>query len=222
MKLQHQRRIIILLVLTFTWGFGHPAASEETATPTPAKEKKTNPFADFSLGTEPISIRSRSLEFFYNEKRIVYQGPVVATKGDATLKSDLLTVFYEESEKNEASASKPAPENATAKATAAKETPTNTSSRGQRIKEIVAEGNVEITSENRRATSNKAIFNEKSRTVVLSGNAVLQEGANELHGQKVTVYIDEGRTVAEGGDEQVSMKIMPEQNEKKQKESRAR
>ena len=125
---------------------------------------------------DPIHIRSHDLEFFYEEKRIQYRGNVVVTQGDMTLKSDRLTVLYEDP------------------ASAASDTATQ-----QRLKHIVAEGSVEITSGGRRATSRKAIFNQKKRTVTLRGNAVLQEGPNRVKGDIVTVFLDENRSIVKGG-----------------------
>lgn len=194
------------------------SATEQTA-------KKTNPFGDLSLtsGQGPINIRSHKLEFFYNEKRIVYRGEVVATRGDGTLKSDELTVTYEDSPAEKAAA-QPAANTVTPPAanSAAQPAANTVTPRGQRIKEAVAEGNVEITSTDRRATCKKAVFNEASRTTVLSGDAVLREGGNEVRGQMVTVYMDEGRTVVErGSSPDVEMKIIQQhqENGKKEQES---
>ncbi len=138
---------------------------------------------------DPIHIRSHDLELFYGEKRIQYRGDVVVTQGDMTLKSDRLTVLYED----------PAP------------TVTNTSAQ-QRLKHIVAEGRVEITSGERRATSRKAVFNQKKRTVTLRGNAVLQEGPNQVKGDIVTVFLDENRSIVKGGkgERQVHMVLIPD------------
>ncbi len=138
---------------------------------------------------DPIHIRSHDLEFFYEEKRIQYRGNVVVTQGDMTLKSDRLTVLYED----------PAP------------TAANTTAQ-QRLKHLVAEGRVEITSGGRRATSRKAIFNQQKRTVTLRGNAVLQEGPNRVKGDIVTVFLDENRSIVKGGKgkRQAQMVLIPD------------
>lgn len=155
----------------------------EDAQPSPTDQTVQDSAATFadslSLTSrkDPIHIRSHDLEFFYEEKRIQYRGNVVVTQGDMTLKSDRLTVLYED----------PA---STAASDAAAQ---------QRLKHIVAEGRVEITSGGRRATSRKAIFNQKKRTVTLRGNAVLQEGPNRVKGDIVTVFLDENRSIVKGG-----------------------
>ncbi|NOT54267.1 MAG: hypothetical protein HOP18_06645 [Deltaproteobacteria bacterium] len=160
------------------WGERQVGAAESPA-------KQPSPFGalDFTSRKEPIHIRSHDLEFFYNQKRIIYRGSVVATQGDSTLKSSTLTVTYEDT----APTAAPAQTEGVAKTT-----------QGQKIKEIIAEDNVEITSTTRRATSNKAVFSDSTRTITLTGNATLRDEANEVTGQKVTIYIDEGRTTVEG------------------------
>src|SRR5207244_587882 len=94
---------------------------------------------------------------------------VVAIQGDVTVKSDLLTITYEEPT-TEDGAAPPQSESVTSR---------------QRLKEIVAEGNVEITTQDRRATGKKVVFNEANRTVVLSGNAVLRNVTIEVKGGEV-------------------------------------
>lgn len=149
---------------------------------------------DFTSRKEPIHIRSHDLEFFYNQKRIIYRGSVVATQGDSTLKSRTLTVMYEDVT--------PTP--------AAQGSGTANASKGQKIKEIIAEENVEITSATRQATCHKAVFSDAARTITLTGNASLRDEANEVTGQKVTIYVDEGRTTVEGDPKMI---LTPKQKE---------
>jgi lipopolysaccharide export system protein LptA len=156
---------------------------EVAAAESPTQQPSPFGTLDFTSRKEPIHIRSHDLEFFYNEKRIVYRGSVVATQGDSTLKSSTLTVTYED---------------ATPTPAAAQGGGTANTSKGQKIKEIIAEDNVEITSNTRQATCNKAIFSDASRTITLTGNAVLRDEANKVSGQKVTIYVDQGRTTVEG------------------------
>jgi lipopolysaccharide export system protein LptA len=175
------------------WGEQQVVAAESPA-------KQPSPFGalDFTSRKEPIHIRSHDLEFFYNQKRIIYRGSVVATQGDSTLKSSTLTVMYED----------------VAPAPATQEVGTANTSKGQKIKEIIAEENVEITSTTRRATCNKAVFSDAARTITLTGNAILRDEANEVTGQKVTIYVDEGRTTVEGDPKMV---LTPKQEDKRKK-----
>ena len=193
-----------LLLTALVCGLARPLAGEEKASNSgqPGQPGPGTSLIDslsFTSRREPIQIRSHDLEFLYNEKRIIYRGDVVATQGDVTVKSDLLTVTYEEPT-TEDGAAPPQSESVTSR---------------QRLKEIVAEGNVEIATQDRRATGKKVVFNEANRTVVLSGNAVLWEGANQVTGEQVTVFLDEKRSVVEGGggERRAEMVLIPQQQE---------
>jgi lipopolysaccharide export system protein LptA len=189
------------------WGEQQVAAAESPA-------KQPSPFGalDFTSRKEPIHIRSHDLEFFYNQKRIIYRGSVVATQGDSTLKSRILTVTYEDV--TPTPAAQGGGDAVTQGAGLVPSTPAAQggriaeTSKGQKIKEIIAEENVEITSTTRQATCNKAVFSDTARTITLTGNASLRDDANEVTGQKVTIYVDEGRTTVEGDP---SMILTPKQ-----------
>lgn len=215
MKKAYQPWRVLLLLLFFCSGrFAGIATAEETAT-RDGKQGANAPGSSLvdslSLTSQhaPIHISSRTLEFRYEEKRIIYRDEVVAVQGDVTMKSDLLTVTYEDVPPSTAKAPETTGEeaakqkkSATGEKTAAK----------QRLKEIVAEGRVEITSGDRRATGKKAVFNEAQRIVVLSGDAVMQEGGNQVTGERVTVYLDEKRSVVDGGggSRRAEMLLVPE------------
>lgn len=192
--------LLLLLASVLAW----PAAAEEKPGDMPAKAADKGLFDSLSLTSrrEPIHIRSRDLEFRYDEKRITYRGEVLVQQGDVTLKSDLLTVTYEEPTATKGGTAPTASATATAGATMR-----------QQLKEIIAEGNVEIVSGDRRATGKKAVFDETKRTVVLSGDAALQEGGNRVSGERVTVFLDEKRSVVEGGKERAQMVFLPQQQD---------
>jgi lipopolysaccharide export system protein LptA len=212
---------VLLLVLLFP-ASGQPAAGEAKVAATGQQEKTGSGTSlvdslSFTSRKEPIHIRSRDLEFRYNEKRVTYRGNVVVIQGETTLKSDTLTVTYEEPA-TEKDAAQPKIKNTASEKGAAQANVPNTSPQ-QQLKEIVAEGNVDITSGDRHATAKKAVFTQATQTVVLSGNAVLQEGENRVTGEKVTVYLDEKRTVVDGGEKksQVEMWVTPQQQEGEKK-----
>jgi len=93
----------------------------------------------------------------------------------------------------------------------------------KKLKEIVAVGNVKVVQLEKRATSQKATFDQDKNEVILDGEAVVREGANVIRGERITFYVDEERSVVEpakGG--RVSTSITPppkgEGEEKKPKE----
>jgi lipopolysaccharide export system protein LptA len=73
--------------------------------------------------------------------------------------------------------------------------------KSDRLKEVVAEGAVKLSKGTRWATAGRAVFDQNARTVVLSNDAVLHDGQNQVSGERVVVFLDEQRSVVEGGDE---------------------
>ncbi len=143
----------------------------------------------FSLSSrrEPIHIQADRLDFNYEAKKAVYTGKVVVIQGDTTLRSDQLTVTYEEGQG------------------------------GRRLKEVVAMGRVQIEQGERRAFGDQAVFDEKSRTVTLRGHAVLHEGPSRIEGEKIVVFLDEGRSQVVGGKGRVKAVLyLQQEDEEKQ------
>lgn len=142
------------------------------------------PFGDLAARNrnEPIAVRSDKLEFSYRERLLTYTGQVVVTQGDLTLKADVLKVTITEDAQR------------------------------QQLEQIVALGGVEITQGSRAASGGKAVFDQRHRTIELSDNAVLTEGPNKISGDRVIVYLDEERSVVEGGDKRVQALLFPGEN----------
>jgi lipopolysaccharide export system protein LptA len=80
----------------------------------------------------------------------------------------------------------------------------------KKLKEIIAIGNVKVVQLDRRATGQKATFDQDKNKVVLDGEAVVREGTNVIRGERITFYVDEERSVVEGGKgSRVSTSITP-------------
>ena len=78
-----------------------------------------------------------------------------------------------------------------------------------RVKEIVAEGNVRVSKGPRWATGGRAEFDQAKQTVVLSDDAVVHDGSNEVSGDRIVVYLNENRSVVEGGTGRVRAVLFP-------------
>jgi lipopolysaccharide export system protein LptA len=89
----------------------------------------------------------------------------------------------------------------------------------QKMKEIVAEGNVHITQGDRVATGSKSVFNDQAQTITLTGSpAVVKQGNNEVIGPRIIFFIEEDRAIAEGGGgDRIKATIFPEELKKKEK-----
>jgi lipopolysaccharide export system protein LptA len=85
----------------------------------------------------------------------------------------------------------------------------------KRLKEIMAIGNVKIVELDRRATGQKATFQQEENKVILDGEAVVREGENEIRGERVIFYVNEERSLVEGGKgSRVNTRITPPPREK--------
>ena len=86
----------------------------------------------------------------------------------------------------------------------------------KQMKQIIAEGKVNATQGNRLATGDKAIFDEKAKTITLTGNPVMRQGNSQVTGSRIIYYIEQDRAVAEGKDQvRVQVTIFPEELQKK-------
>jgi lipopolysaccharide export system protein LptA len=132
-------------------------------------------------------------------------------QGDVKLHSDNLTITLagdaKDAKKNagQKPAEKPAADAAADQATAAPD-------EQARVKEIVAAGNVRIDQGLRWAVGGRAVFDQDNRTLILTENPVLHEGKNEVAGDRVVVFLDEDRSVVEGGRKRVKAVLFPNQN----------
>lgn len=148
---------------------------------------------------QPIQIVSDRLDA-YNEKRmVVFSGNAVATQGARTIRADRLTIYYKEDRKTPG------------RSTAGVEGTGN-------MERVEANGNVTITEGDRVVTGEDAVFEQDTQKITMTGSAVLREGANIIRGDRIIVFLDENRGVAEGTENRrVSATIYPgETQEKKQ------
>jgi lipopolysaccharide export system protein LptA len=168
----------VLLVLT-----GAVWAEQRDAQP--AAEQQAL-FQSLSLGSrkEPIQINSDTLELDYKDSTVTYRGRVHVTQGDVTLTSDQLSIRYDPS--------------AVRRVPGAETAASVEKDPAQRIKEVVAEGSVRIRQGDRLAEGRRAVFDQAKQTIVLSDNAVLHDGPNQVAGDRIIVYLKEERSVVEG------------------------
>jgi lipopolysaccharide export system protein LptA len=126
---------------------------------------------DFSLGSskEPINITANQLDFDYQQNRVTYKGEVRASQGDLVIDSDTLIVTFDRAEDQKQA----------------------------QLREVIAQGNVIITQGTRKATGGTAVFSQTKRQILLMENPVLRDGPNEVTGDRIIVYLDEGRSVVE-------------------------
>lgn len=81
------RVFVIALLFSALNGLSGPPAAEEPA-------KKSLGF-DFRESSQPIRLKSDTLEWDYNGNVVTFKGNVIATQEDVTLYSDRLVMYYE-------------------------------------------------------------------------------------------------------------------------------
>ena len=149
---------------------------------------------------QPIQIVSDRLDA-YNEKRmVVFSGNAVATQGERTIRSDVLTLYYKEDKKPSV------------------RTTTETEGPAGELERVEAKGHVTISEGDRIVTGEEGIYEQDAQKITMTGNAVLREGANIIRGDKVVVFLNENRGVVEGtANKRVTATIYPEEQKDKKK-----
>ena len=137
--------------------------------------------------SEPVTttVTSEKMTVQNKEQRAVFEGKVVLTKGDLVVRSDLMVVFYEprESQKNGSAGAEHGEEQVSQMA----------------VSRIEATGRVKIEKKAGTATCRKAVFYQKDQKIVLTGDPVAWERGNRVAGDRITMFLDQDRTVVEGG-----------------------
>lgn len=67
------------------------------------------------------------------------------------------------------------------------------------VKDVEAQGNVVVRKEDRVGLSNRALYDRRRETIVLTGNARIIENENQFGGEKITLFIADDRSIIEGG-----------------------
>lgn len=67
------------------------------------------------------------------------------------------------------------------------------------IEQVIAEGSVRIVQETRVATGEKAILYHLEERIVMTGSPEVRDGDNYVKGQKITIYLNDKRSVVSGG-----------------------
>jgi lipopolysaccharide transport protein LptA/LPS export ABC transporter protein LptC len=149
-------------------------------------------FATFKMSDskQPVSIEADSLDVIDAKRHAVFDGNVIVRQDKFEIISKQMVVAYTGGIGQQAG--KPPAKGAQSS-----------------IKTIDATGKVAIsTPDNQTATSDRAVFDVASNIATISGNVVLSQGGNVMHGDKLIIDLNTGRTrfdataTTEGGDAQ--------------------
>jgi lipopolysaccharide export system protein LptA len=129
----------------------------------------------------PINVTAERMEADHRSKKILFRGNVVTTRGPMILRSETLEVFTTDMEGGV-----------------------------DEVQRVLARGNVRFEHEAKRATGDEAVYLAQEGTVVLTGNTRAWDGENEVRGHRMTLYIEEDKSVVTGGaDRRVEVTLKP-------------
>lgn len=131
----------------------------------------------------PLHIASDRMEVMQKERMILFEGHVEVRQDDLSITAARMRVFAAASGKEKDRDKDPQ------------------DAMMEKIDRIEVEGDVRISQRDKLATSDKAVYYHQDRKIVLMGRPVVSQGRDKVQGRLITLYIDEGKSVVEGGSE---------------------
>ena len=180
------------------------AAALIVSTSAAAQTPSLFPGAQGQKQDQPVQIDAKSLQVQDKKKTATFTGNVKVVQGDTTMTCRTLEVFYGQ-ELGIASSDTPVVKtNTTATAVP----------NAQNIRLIRATGDVLVVSKDQNATGDTGIYDLKAKTITLTGNVVLSQGKNVIHGEKLIVDTVTGNAHVEGATQTgVRAIIVPNKNQ---------
>jgi len=140
---------------------------------------------------QPIHIEAATLEVHDKAKTATFSGNVQVVQGDTTMRCRSLVVFYGAEEG--AGTAKPAAARPVAEGPATPGMPQG----AQSIRRIEARGGVTVVTKDQNASGELGVYDLKTKTITLTGNVVVTQGKNVLHGDRVVVDTTTGNSRVE-------------------------
>ncbi len=148
----------------------------------------------------PVQIDAKALEVQDKKKTATFSGNVKVVQGDTTMTCRTLVVFYGQ-EMGLAGDAPVVKTHSTAGAVP----------NAQNIRRIEAHGDVLVVSKDQNATGDLGVYDLPAKTITLTGNVVLTQGKNVMHGDRLIVDTVTGNAHVEGAQRAgVRAVIMPD------------
>src|SRR5580704_7099822 len=179
------------------WQLCAVAAALAAATPANAQAPHpaaASPFAGMQGQStdQPVQIEAATLEVRDKNKTATFSGNVQVVQGDTTMKCQNLIVFYGQ---EVGLSGNSAPAASTATTTSTPGMPQG----AQNIRRIEARGGVTVLTKDQNVKGDTGIYDLETKTITLSGNVVVSQGQNVIHGEKVVVDTVTGSAKVESG-----------------------
>lgn len=167
-------RAALLVVIAVVLGVSIPAA-QGAAKPKAAASSKPAPGAKPSAlkghdTDAPIDVDAKAIDVLDQNGKAVFTGDVRIVQGDMTLNADTVTVFYERPK----------------------------AGGDPEIKRLDAQDNVKLVTPTETASGRYGIYDVTQKTVTLVGGVTLTRGESVLHGQRLTMDLESGRSKLDG------------------------
>jgi lipopolysaccharide export system protein LptA len=126
---------------------------------------------------QPVQIEAAALEVHDKSKTATFSGNVQVVQGDTTMTCQTLVVFYGReigiaqngAQPAETKSVTPGPKGA------------------QDIRRIEAHGGVTVVTKDQNASGDLGVYDMQAKTITLTGNVVVSQGQNVIHGERVVV-----------------------------------
>ena len=170
-----------------------PNAFAQTSLPQAGAASSPAKPGQFENKDAPVQIEATTLEVHDKSKTATFSGNVQVVQGDTTMRCRSLVVFYgQEIGLGEAGG-------AQATTVTTGKSALGGSKGAQNIRRIEARGGVTVLTKDQSATGDLGIYDLKTKTITLSGNVVVSQGQNVIHGERVVVDTETGNARVESG-----------------------
>jgi lipopolysaccharide export system protein LptA len=165
---------------------------------------------------QPIQIESATLEVRDKSKMATFSGDVQVVQGDTTIKCETLVVFYGAGGPGAGPPASAITHSVPGAGPGATQSAPAVPQGAQDIRRIEARGGVTVISKDQNASGDLGVYDVKKKTITLTGNVVVSQGKNVLHGDRVIVDTTTGNAHIESGttsQNRVRALIQPSKNE---------
>ncbi len=140
----------------------------------------------------PIRVNADRSEVLDKERKVILIDNVDITQGTARLRADVVTIEY---------------------GAGGQTTTSGLSSNFGDIRTMTARGNVFYVTPDLKANGDLGVYVAAADTITLTGDIVLVRGDDVAKGESLVIELAAGRTTLDGGDSQVNMVIIPDEEE---------
>ncbi|MBI3603780.1 MAG: hypothetical protein HY205_04955 [Nitrospirae bacterium] len=168
-----------------------------------AQASEPRPAAPAQADSQRTTITAEKMTVRNQDSKAIFEGAVVLTKGALIVHSDVMVVVFKAGDQPAPGGGGAARGSGKARNAATdKSVPANAAglpTTGNRsVSMIEATGRVRIEKDDGQATGQKAMYFAEEEKIILTGEPVAWQKGTRVTGQKITMYLAEGRSIVEG------------------------